>query len=138
MVLGACAPKATETPGYPAAGEPTSAPTAYPAAAPQTIRVATDATWPPFEIVDEATKEIVGYDIDLFNAIAEKANLKIEFINTPFDSVLSGMGTCQFDAAISAMTITEERQKSFDFSDPYINAGQVVVVQFSQRHHLQR
>ena len=131
MVLGACTPKATGTPGYPAAGEPTSAATAYPVATPQTIRVATDATWPPFEIVDEATKEIVGYDIDLFNAIAEKANLKIEFINTPFDSVLSGMGTCQFDAAISAMTITEERKKSFDFSDPYINAGQIVVVQSS-------
>lgn len=132
MVLSACAPKATETPGYPAAGDPNStAPTAYPAAEPQKIRVATDATWPPFEIVDETTKEIVGYDIDLFNAIAEKANLEIEFINTPFDSVLSGMGTCQFDAAISAMTITDERKESFDFSDPYINAGQVVVVQFS-------
>lgn len=132
MVLSACAPKAAETPGYPAAGVPTSAAaTAYPAAEPQKIRVATDATWPPFEIVDETTKEIVGYDIDLFNAIAEKANLEIEFINTPFDSVLSGMGTCQFDAAISAMTITEERKKSFDFSDPYINAGQVVVVQLA-------
>ena len=138
MVLGACTPKATGTPGYPAAGEPTSAATAYPVATPQTIRVATDATWPPFEIVDEATKEIVGYDIDLFNAIAEKANLKIEFINTPFDSVLSGMATCQFDAAISAMTIDEDRKKSFDFSDPYISAGQIAVVQFSDNTTLSK
>lgn len=131
MVLSACAPKAAETPAYPAPTSGAAASTAYPTVELLKIRVATDATWPPFEIVDEATKEIVGYDIDLFNAIAEKANLEIEFINTPFDSVLSGMGTCQFDAAISAMTITDERKQSFDFSDPYINAGQVVVVQFA-------
>lgn len=134
IVLSACAPKAAETPAYPAAQLPTAAvvaPTAYPVEEVITIRVATDATWPPFEIVDETTKEIVGYDIDLFNAIGEKAGLKIEFVNTPFDSLLSGMATCQFDAAISAITITEERAKEMLFSDPYINAGQIVVVQTS-------
>jgi len=129
MVLSACAPKAVETPGYPAA-QPT-APTAYPVAEVITIRVATDATWPPFEIVDETTKEIVGYDIDLFNAIGEIAGLKIEFVNSPFDSLLSGIATCQFDAAISAITITEDRAKEMLFSDPYINAGQIVVVKTS-------
>lgn len=134
MVLSACAPKAaTPTASYPAAGQPTASgpSTGYPAGGVETIRVATDATWPPFEIVDETTKAIVGYDIDLFNAIGAKAGLKIEFINTPFDSVLSGIGTCQFDAAISAMTITDERKKSMLFSDPYINAGQIVTVQAS-------
>ncbi len=134
MVLSACTPKAVETPAYPAAEQPTAAvvaPTAYPVEEVITIRVATDATWPPFEIVDETTKDIVGYDIDLFNAIGEKAGLKIEFVNTPFDSLLSGMATCQFDAAISAITITEERAKQMLFSDPYINAGQIVVVQTS-------
>ena len=45
------------------------------------IRVATDATWPPFEYVNDQTKEIEGFDIDLMNAIAEKANLDIEFVN---------------------------------------------------------
>jgi len=45
------------------------------------IRVATDATWPPFEFINEQTKEIEGFDIDLFTAIAEKAGLEIEFMN---------------------------------------------------------
>jgi polar amino acid transport system substrate-binding protein len=132
MVLSACAPAAaTPTTAYPAPGNADNVPTAYPQAEVVTIRVATDATWPPFEIVDETTKAIVGYDIDLFNAIGEKAGLKIEFINTPFDSLLSGVSTCQFDAAISAITITDDRKKTMLFSDPYINAGQIVVVQTS-------
>jgi polar amino acid transport system substrate-binding protein len=93
-----------------------------------TIRVATDATWPPFEYVDEATKEIEGFDIDLLNAIAEKEGLDIEFINVGFDPLLAGIAQCQYDAAISAMTITEERQEKMLFSDPYFEAGQVVTV----------
>lgn len=135
IVLSACAPKAaTPTASYPAPGQetqPASVATSYPAAEVLSIKVATDATWPPFETVDETTKAIVGYDIDLFNAIGEKAGLKIEFINTPFDGVLSGIGTCQFDAAISAITITDERKQTMLFSDPYIDAGQIVVVQTS-------
>lgn len=135
LVLSACAPKTTEeTPGYPAETQPTAevaAPTSYPVETMTKVSVATDATWPPFEYVDEATKDIVGYDIDLLNAIGEKAGLEIEFINLPFDSVLAGVSTCQYDAAISAITITEDRKKSMLFSDPYINAGQIVVVQTS-------
>lgn len=92
------------------------------------IRVATEAAYPPFEVVDESTKELVGFDIELMNAIAEKAGLEVEFANTPFDSVLAGMATCQFDAAISAITITAERGEKMNFSDPYINAGQVTTV----------
>ena len=47
----------------------------------EVIRVATDATWPPFEYVNEQTKEIEGFDIDLFKAIAEKEDLNVEFVN---------------------------------------------------------
>ncbi|MDI6694749.1 MAG: basic amino acid ABC transporter substrate-binding protein [Anaerolineales bacterium] len=97
-------------------------------AAKQKVRVATDATWPPFESVDESTKQIVGFDIDLMNAIAEKAGLEIEYNNVPWDSLLAGMAQCQYDASISAMTITPERAQQFAFSDPYFAAGQVVTV----------
>jgi ABC-type amino acid transport substrate-binding protein len=92
------------------------------------VRVATDATWPPFEMVNEQSKQIEGFDIDLMNAIAEKGGFEVEYINVAFDPLLAGMAQCQYDAAISAMTITEERKKSFLFSDPYFGAGQVVVV----------
>ena len=92
------------------------------------IRIATDATWPPFESVNEQTKEIEGFDIDLMTAIAEKSGLDIEFINVAWDPLLAGIAQCQYDAAISAMTITEERKKQFLFSDPYFEAGQIVTV----------
>lgn len=92
------------------------------------VRVATDATWPPFEYVNEQTKEIVGFDIDLLNAIAEKAGLEIEFINVAFDPLLAGVAQCQYDAAISSITITEDRKKEMLFSDPYFEAGQIVTV----------
>jgi len=92
------------------------------------VRVATDATWPPFEYINEETKEIEGFDIDLLNAIAEKADIEIEFINVGFDPLLAGMAQCQYCAAISAITITEARQQEMLFSDPYFNGGQIVTV----------
>ena len=92
------------------------------------IRIATDATWPPFESVNEQTKDIEGFDIDLMNAIAEKENLDIEFVNVAWDPLLAGMAQCTYDAAISAMTITEERAEQFLFSDPYFFAGQIITV----------
>lgn len=92
------------------------------------VRVATEASYPPFEMVDEASKELVGYDIELMKAIADKAGFEVEYQNMPFDSVLAGISTCQFDAAISAITITAERAEKMSFSDPYINAGQIITV----------
>lgn len=91
------------------------------------IRVATDATWPPFEYVNDQ-KEIVGFDIDLFKAIAEKEGLEIEFVNVGFDPLLAGMAQGTYDAAISSITITTDRQKDMLFSDPYYAAGQIIVV----------
>ena len=90
--------------------------------------VATDATFPPFEYIDEATKDIVGFDMDLMDAIAERAGLEINYQNVSWDPLLAGMADCQYDMAISAMTITADRAEAFSFSDPYINAGQIVVV----------
>ena len=71
----------------------------------QKVQVATDATWPPFEIVDEATKQIVGFDIDLLNAVAEKGGFEVEFVNVGFDPLLAGIAQCQYDLAISAITM---------------------------------
>ena len=128
MLWVACAPKATPTP------TPLPTPTPKPTAVPATpkpklkITVATDATWPPFEYIDETTKEFVGFDIDLMKAIAEAAGFEVEFVNVAWDPLLAGMAAGQYDAAISAMTITEERAKQFDFSEPYYNAGQLIAV----------
>lgn len=132
LALSACA-KPTEAPTAAPAGYPepqTSAGTdPYPVAAPIKLVVATDATFPPFEIVDEATKELTGFDIELIRAIAAKAGIELELVNLPFDPMLAGVINCQYDAAIAAITITDERKAEMAFSDPYINAGQIVVVE---------
>jgi polar amino acid transport system substrate-binding protein len=90
--------------------------------------VATDATWPPMEFVNE-DKDIVGFDIDLMNAIAEEAGFEVEYKNVAWDGIFAGLAAGEYDAIISSVTITEERQEQYDFSDPYINAGQIVVTQ---------
>jgi polar amino acid transport system substrate-binding protein len=95
------------------------------------IVVATDATWPPFESVNEQTKAIEGMDIDIFNAIAVNQNLKVEFKNVAWDPLLAGMAQGMYDAAISSITITEDRKKDMLFSDPYFAAGQLVVVRLN-------
>lgn len=98
---------------------------------PAKIRVATDATWPPFEYVDTETGKIVGFDIDLFDAIAERAGLNVEYVNVEWDALLAGMAQGTYDAAISSITIKPDRLEKMNFSIPYYVAGQIIVVQAS-------
>jgi len=91
------------------------------------ISVATDATWPPFEYIDTETREIVGFDIDLFDAIAERAGLEVEYVNVEWDALLAGMAQGTYDAAISSITIREDRLEQMNFSIPYYVAGQIIV-----------
>src|SRR5690242_1657296 len=96
-------------------------------AAPKTIKVATDATWPPMEMVD-ASKKIVGYDIDFMNAVAKEAGVTVEFKNTAWDGIFAGLDSGQYDAIISSVTITNERKAKYDFTDAYTSIGQILVV----------
>jgi len=90
------------------------------------IRVATDATWAPFEYVDTETGEIVGFDIDLFDAIADRADLDVEYVNVDWDALLAGMAEGTYDAAISSITIKPDRLEKMNFSIPYMVAGQII------------
>jgi polar amino acid transport system substrate-binding protein len=91
------------------------------------ISVVTDATYPPFESVNDQ-KVIEGFDIDVMNAIAKEAKLDIEYVNVGWDPLLAGMAQGTYDIAISCITITADRAKDMLFSDPYYTAGQIVVV----------
>ncbi len=91
------------------------------------VTAATDATWPPMEMVDE-NKDIVGFAIDYFNAVAEEAGFKIKFKNVAWDGIFAGIGIGRYDMIVSSVTITEERKKKMDFSEPYLNAGQILVI----------
>ena len=88
---------------------------------------ASDATWPPMEYVDDSG-DIVGFDMDLLEAIAKAADFKYEVQNTGWEGIFAGLANGAYDAIISSVTITEERKMTMDFSDPYINAGQILVV----------
>jgi polar amino acid transport system substrate-binding protein len=93
----------------------------------RTITVATDATWPPMEMVDK-NKKIVGFDIDFLNAVAKEAGFKVIIKNTAWDGIFAGLPAGKYDAVISSVTINDERKKDYDFSDPYLSAGQILVV----------
>lgn len=92
-----------------------------------TITVATDATWPPMEFVN-TSKQIVGFDIDLLNAAAKAGGFQVKFQDTAWDGIFAGLGNGDYDAVISSVTITDQRKKVMDFSIPYLNAGQVLIV----------
>ena len=90
------------------------------------ITVASDISYPPFEF--EKNGKPVGFDIDLMNEIAKRANLQVEYQNVAFDGIIPGLGNNLYDAAIAAMTITEAREQKVDFSDPYFDADQSLMV----------
>jgi len=93
-----------------------------------TLRIGTDATYPPFETVDTATGDVVGFDMDLVRAVCAKYEVEPEFIITPFDGIVPGLRTGKYDVIISAFTITPERARQVLFSRPYYDAGQTIAV----------
>jgi len=93
-----------------------------------TLRIGTDATYPPFETVDTATGDVVGFDMDLVRAICAKYEVDPEFIITPFDGIVPGLRTGKYDVIISAFTITPQRARRVLFTRPYYDAGQTIAV----------
>lgn len=89
--------------------------------------VGTDATYAPMEYMDE-NGEIVGIDIDIVNAIADELGIEVEFKNIGWEPLFPAVDNGEVDFAVSSVTITEERQESFDFTDPYYIANQLILV----------
>ncbi len=88
--------------------------------------VVTDTSFVPFEFEEDG--EYVGFDIDIINAIADRAGFEIELETTNFDGMIPGLQTGTFDVAIAGMTITEERAQSVDFTNPYYKSGLRIAV----------
>lgn len=99
-----------------------------PVAAPKTIIIGTDATFQPMEYTASGGA-LMGYDIDLGNKIADELKTKVEFKNIPWDNLFKALDDKQVDMIMSAVTITDERKQKYDFSDNYLNAGQVIITQ---------
>jgi ABC-type amino acid transport substrate-binding protein len=92
-----------------------------------TYIVGTEAQFPPFEIVD-SKGNVVGFDVDLMNAIAEDQGFKVQYLDQDFAGLIPALQTGNVDIIASGMTITDEREEQVDFSKPYITAGLALAV----------
>lgn len=92
------------------------------------LKVGTEATYPPFEMVDKQSGEYVGFDMDLIRAIGKAQGYEVKINSMGFDALIPSLMTDKVDCTISAQSITEERLKSIDFSDPYFDGGLIIAV----------
>lgn len=90
------------------------------------LTVGSDIPYPPFE--QGKPGHYTGFDVELMEAIGEKIGREPEFQDTSFETIFRDVGQGKFDAAMSAATITEEREKAVDFSNPYYLSEQAVLV----------
>jgi len=93
-----------------------------------TLSVCTQLPYQPFEF--RQGSEVVGFDISLMDLVAKDQDLTVDIVQTPFEGIQSGqsLNTGQCDIAAAGMTITEDRSKVIDFSDPYFEATQALLV----------
>lgn len=92
----------------------------------KTIVFASDATWPPMEMVN-TDKEIEGFCPDLVRAMAKAGGFTADIRSTAWDGIFAGLAAGKYDVIASSVSITEKRKKAMDFSDPYFEVKQGVV-----------
>ena len=91
-----------------------------------TVTVATSPDFPPFESLDGS--EVVGIEVDILQAITGKLGMEMQLEQMDFESVIPGVQAGKFDIGMSGITITADRQKNCDFTQPYFLASQAIVV----------
>lgn len=91
------------------------------------LRVGTEGVYTPFSYHDPATGQLTGYDVDVARAVADKLGVKVEFVETPWDSIFAALEANRFDIVANEVTITPERQAKYDLSEPY-SVGEGVIV----------
>jgi polar amino acid transport system substrate-binding protein len=100
-----------------------------------TLSVCSDTPYEPFEFKDASGKD-TGYDMDLLRAIGSRAGLKLAVKDLPFDGILGSMAAGDCDVVGSSVTITPERAKQVDFSAPYFDADQSLLVKTDKASEL--
>ncbi|MFC7440010.1 basic amino acid ABC transporter substrate-binding protein [Laceyella putida] len=93
----------------------------------QIVKVGTDAAYPPFES-QTGDQKLVGFDMEVMEAIAKAGGFKVQIQHTGWDPLFEGINSQKVDAGISAITITEDRKEQYDFSDPYFDAKQQILL----------
>ena len=92
-----------------------------------TLKVATEGTFSPFSYYNDKNK-LVGYDVDVARAVAEKLGLKIEFLTAPWDAMLAAFDAGKADAVFNQVSITDERKKKYEYSVPYTVVYGAIIV----------
>jgi len=135
LLLAACGPAASSG-GAAAAGPCSKAEIKQTNGKPDlggcTLRIAVENAYQPFNFIDTSTNKPKGYDYDIFAEICKRINCQTEFIATTWDSMVAVMGgngkADTFDVGADGITITEERAKNVDFSEPYITSQESLLV----------
>jgi polar amino acid transport system substrate-binding protein len=91
------------------------------------MKVGLSDDFPPFEYRD-SSNNLIGFDIDMANAIAGKLGVKAEFVTTEFSGIILALNSDKFDMIISGLSQTAEREQQISFAGPYLQSGQAVIV----------
>ncbi len=91
------------------------------------LRVGLEPGYMPFELTNQKG-EIIGFDVDMAKRMAKAMNVELELVNTAWDGIIPALMTNKFDILMSGMTLTQERNLTVDFAQPYILIGQSVLV----------
>ncbi|WP_102960724.1 amino acid ABC transporter substrate-binding protein [Mangrovicella endophytica] len=91
------------------------------------LKIGTEGTYAPFTFHD-ASGALVGFDVEIGRAVAERLGVKAEFLEGKWDGLIAGLDANRYDAVINQVGITEERKKKYDFSEPYIASKAVLIV----------
>ena len=94
----------------------------------ETLRVVTDPSFVPFEMMDQETGEMIGFDMEIIREVADRAGFEIDLNTMDFNGIIPALQTGNVDIAIAGITITEEREEIVDFSDPYYDSGLRILV----------
>ena len=122
-VLSACSSSAPAPEGSAGAGSD------YGLVKAGTLTVATEGTYRPFSFhADGGTGELTGYDVEIIEAVAKKLDLKVEFQETQWDAIFAGLDAGRFDVIANQVTINDEREEKYLFSEPYTVSPGVIVV----------
>ncbi|SEW42581.1 transporter substrate-binding domain-containing protein [[Clostridium] fimetarium] len=93
----------------------------------ETLKVGMEIGYPPFEYYDADGTTVIGVDVELAKALGEKMGMEIEFVDTAWEGIFSGLDKGDYDCITSAVTITPDRLLDYDFSDSYIKNYQCIV-----------
>ncbi|MEV0687427.1 amino acid ABC transporter substrate-binding protein [Nocardia sp. NPDC050378] len=92
---------------------------------PNVLKVATEGTYPPFSYQEGG--ELTGYDVEVARAVGEKLGKRVEFVQTPWDSIFAGLESKRFDLVANQVTVNPERTAKYSLSQPYTTSEGVIV-----------